>query len=131
LADLRFVAGANDFTHTPNFVVRGFKELHVGFTASPPVPGRGDPRMPPQPPANRLDHIVWVVEKANLLGYVERATKLFHADFEHLYGPDITGLGVESYISWETGLDFVSPLDTASPLSASLRAHLSGKGEGV
>ena len=84
-----------------------------------------------QPPANRLDHIVWVVRRENMKAYVERAEKLFHADFEHLYGPDITGLGVESYISWETGLDFVTPLDTDSPLAASLQAHLDAKGEGV
>jgi hypothetical protein len=84
-----------------------------------------------QPPANRLDHVVWVVHRENLVGYVERAIKLFHADFEHLYGPDVTGLGVESYISWETGLDFVSPTDTDSPLSASLQAHLDGRGEGI
>ena len=27
-----FIHGANDFAHTPNFVVRGLKELHIGFT---------------------------------------------------------------------------------------------------
>jgi 4-hydroxyphenylpyruvate dioxygenase-like putative hemolysin len=84
-----------------------------------------------QPPTNRLDHIVWVVRKENIVAHVERAAKLFHADFEHLYGPDVTGLGVESYISWETGLDFVVPLDRESPLSASLQDFLDAKGEGI
>jgi cytochrome P450 len=34
LAEVWFIDGANDFAHHPNIVVRGLKELHIGFTAA-------------------------------------------------------------------------------------------------
>ena len=80
---------------------------------------------------NRIDHIVHAVRRENLDEYVRRAAALFHADFEFLHGPDITGIGLDSYISWETGLDYVSPLDSDAPLSRSVQDFLDQKGEGV
>jgi cytochrome P450 len=32
LKEMWFIEGANDFAHRPNFVVRGLRELHIGFT---------------------------------------------------------------------------------------------------
>jgi cytochrome P450 len=31
LANIRFAPGKNDFTHTPSFILRGLKELHLEF----------------------------------------------------------------------------------------------------
>jgi predicted enzyme related to lactoylglutathione lyase len=81
----------------------------------------------------RIDRFLWIVRPENIERSVQFAKNTFGVDFDHWLGrpfslnPD--SRGVQSYISWDAGLEFIAPLgdDEASrPLQQFLDAHGEG-----
>ncbi|WP_072807465.1 hypothetical protein [Rhodococcoides yunnanense] len=79
---------------------------------------------------NHVDHVVWV---AHLDSQAAHADKLGALAGQSLEGPfDRTDLGVRIYMSWETGLEILSPLPNYdSDFNRMLVAALAERGEGV
>ena len=78
----------------------------------------------------RIDHFVWVVREENLERYVEEASELFGAEFEHMHGPTLAGTDRNCYVSWDAGLEFIAPLGAADATSAMFLEYLERHGEG-
>lgn len=79
---------------------------------------------------NHVDHVVWI---AHLDTQAAHAKKLGTLAGQPLEGPfDRTDLGVRIYMSWETGLEILSPLpEHDSEFQRMLVAALADRGEGV
>jgi hypothetical protein len=72
---------------------------------------------------NHIDHFVWVCEIENLEKYVKVLSDLFMASFD---GPYIHHGESKIYVSWDTGLEVISPISENAPAYK----HLKEKGEG-
>lgn len=79
---------------------------------------------------NHVDHVVWIAHPDNQAAYAERLGSLAGRPLE---GPfERTDLGVRIYMSWETGLELLSPIpDHDSEFTRILTTALAARGEGV
>jgi hypothetical protein len=78
---------------------------------------------------NHVNHVIWVSQPDNQAANVARLSKLTNQQFDGPYErPDV---GVRAYLSWEGGLEILSPLDVVTPVAESLRGHLAARGEGL
>lgn len=78
---------------------------------------------------NHVDHVVWASHPETLL---ENMARLSELTGQQLMGPyDRPDIGARICLSWEGGIELVSPLDVVTPMADALRNHLSIKGEGL
>jgi hypothetical protein len=77
---------------------------------------------------NHVDHVVWITHLRNQENRVRELGAMFNADF---LGPrDFPDMGMRIYVSWESGLEVVAPLDDRTPQADELRKRLQERGEG-
>jgi hypothetical protein len=78
---------------------------------------------------NHLDHIMWMVRFKNQEAYVKQLSELFQVRFDGpLVRPDI---GLCAWLTWEAGLEVLSPLEDDTPQASHLRQELERRGEGL
>ena len=88
-------------------------------------------------PMKRIDHFVWVVRPENIKAYVEKLSALFDVQFDFRDGPANDGSPVQTYVSWDAGLELIAPFahPDARPIAEhavarEISAHLEEHGEG-
>jgi hypothetical protein len=78
---------------------------------------------------NHVDHVIWASYPETL---VENVARLAELTGRPLQGPyERRDVGVSVYLSWEGGIEILSPLDVETPTADALRSHLDTKGEGL
>nr|WP_087573181.1 MULTISPECIES: hypothetical protein [unclassified Sphingomonas]AJW29509.1 hypothetical protein pJE1_087 [Sphingomonas sp. JE1] len=79
--------------------------------------------------SNRLDHITWAAQPENQRAHVERLSTLCRTEFD---GPiELADYGVRVFLSWESGLEVVSPTDESKAFAQAVRKHLDERGESL
>jgi hypothetical protein len=79
----------------------------------------------------RIDRISWIVRPENIKRYVEELETLLDVQFDHQYGPEVSGRDLDAYLCWDGGLEIVAPLGSATELTAMISKRLEERGEGV
>ena len=77
---------------------------------------------------NHVDHVAWICRPENLDAHVEQLEKLTGATLTRFARQD---MGFTMCISWEAGLEVVSPMEERTDFNTWLWAELEAKGEGV
>lgn len=73
----------------------------------------------------RINHFAWLVRRDNVAQYVSRLESLLGTEFEH-----IADDRDEAYVNWDSGLEFVVPVDTGGNGADRLTKVLEERGEG-
>ena len=77
---------------------------------------------------NHVDHVAWISRPKNLAKNVARLEALTGARLVPFSRED---MGFTMFISWEAGLEVVSPMEQRTEFNAMLHDWLDAKGEGV
>lgn len=85
----------------------------------------------------RIDHFVWVVKPDNIQRYVQQLSALFDVEFDFRDGPANDGSPVQTYVSWDAGLELIAPFPHPDAraiedhaVAREISAHLEANGEG-
>jgi hypothetical protein len=83
--------------------------------------------------AKQVALIVFVVHPENIAKYVDAAQNLFGIEFDHMHGPTLGDASIDwdAFIDFDSGIEIVAPLGSASPGSANLTRFLQENGEGL
>jgi hypothetical protein len=77
----------------------------------------------------RVDHVFWMCKLENQERYVRQLAAICDTEF---HGPvDRPDLGTRIYISWQSGLEVIAPLEETTIYSKSLKEQLAARGEGL
>jgi len=78
---------------------------------------------------NRIDHVTWAAFPENQDDYVTKLSALGNTSFD---GPiELREHGLRVWLSWESGLEVMSPVDPDASFAAAVWAFLHQRGEGV
>jgi hypothetical protein len=77
---------------------------------------------------NHLDHVAWVSRPETLAANTARLAELSGAAFQSFVRAD---MGIVITVSWEAGLEILSPLPERTPGNQALHDHLDAHGEGI
>ena len=77
---------------------------------------------------NHLDHVAWVSRLETLEANTARLAELSGASFQSFERSD---MGIVITVSWEAGLEILSPLPHHTPGNQGLHDHLDAHGEGI
>ena len=77
---------------------------------------------------NRVDHIAYICEYANITAHVAEMEKVLDIKLEHF---DRSDMGLIVYYNMAAGIEVVAPLPERSAANAGFYARLAGQGEGV
>ncbi|TWG98582.1 hypothetical protein L615_000300000740 [Nocardioides sp. J9] len=79
----------------------------------------------------RVDHVIWVVRPENLKRYADEAADLLGVEFEHMHGPTVSGRPREAYVSFDAGIEFMTPHAADDELAQDRLDFLERHGEGI
>jgi len=77
---------------------------------------------------NHIDHITWISRPENMAANVAQLEQVSGVKLEP-YGSE--EMGFSMYLSWEAGMEIISPLPHRTPFNEALHARLEQQGEGV
>lgn len=77
---------------------------------------------------NHIDHVTWISSPENLAANVAKLEKLADARLQRF---DRKDMGFTMYLSWEAGLEVVSPMAEPTPFNQALHDRLRTHGEGI
>ena len=77
---------------------------------------------------NHIDHVTWISRIENLEANVATLEKLADAKLTRFERHD---MGFIMYLSWEAGLEVVSPMDEVTDFNRALHDRLDTQGEGI
>ena len=77
---------------------------------------------------NHVDHVAWISRPENLEANVDKLEKLADTKMTRFERKD---MGFVMYLSWEAGLEMVSPMEEPTEFNQMLKHWLDTRGEGV
>jgi hypothetical protein len=77
---------------------------------------------------NHVDHVAWISRPENIAANVAELEKLSGAKLQRFERKD---MGFVMYISWEAGLEVVTPMPEVTDFNKMLHDRLASHGEGV